>query len=327
MAKMFLTELMPWNVYVDGIKDMIKRFLGYGYGFPKNCGYYDGYTLFGDCWCTHPKTMVWSWFTGTPMWQNKTKNGYYYVDTMYQNSTVIKVGKTSNMKDWGGYQILDAYCDDITFGKMISEDIKPCLVGTPDHMGCYFGEITVNGLVYNTHEMTPNGAISPRMLSYVDENGYCYTHKGGSYIRKWNRACKMTGIIDYTGHDVAPTPEVTKPWSIDNVAVYIMRGSLPDGTKIPNGIENRKNFFKDYGYSEDETQQAQDIVTGIYKARDLDILASDLAMRFIGGIRDEDGNLVDGVTRRLQWVTEHYPEYDAEKLFRKAQDKVNDYID
>ena len=32
MAKMFLTELMPWNVYTDGIKEMIKRSLGYGYG-------------------------------------------------------------------------------------------------------------------------------------------------------------------------------------------------------------------------------------------------------------------------------------------------------
>ena len=319
MSRLCIKKLIPWNVYIDGIKKLIKRTLGYGSGYPWNCGYYDGSTLWGDCWCTHPKSMVWSIFSGVPMWDNYTTGANYYLDQMVIGLNPISTKDSSGLPDWGGYYLLDGYCDDISFSEMISGDIKPSLIGTPDHMGCYFGEITINGLTYNTHEMTPNGMISPRMLSYVDEDGYCYSCKGGAYIRKWNRACRMTGIIDYTGHD--PQPEPPKhPWSIDNVAVYIMRGSLPDGTKIPNGMDNRKAFFAEYGYTADEVQEAQDIVNSVYEKHDLDVLACDLAMRFISG---EAG---DGVTMRRQWIAKNYPDYDTETLFRKTQDKVNEYL-
>lgn len=322
MANIYLTELIPKATWINGVKKLLQRNLVYCNEFPKNCGYCDEYDrINGDCWCTEPKTIVWSIFAGLPVWDNHNVGTYYYLDCIYKGGVLIKQGKTSNMHDWAGYPLIDNYCDDISFRKMLSENIAPCLIGTPDHMGCYIGEFTLgDGFIYNTHEMTPNGLISPRMASYVDENGYCYTHKGGAYVRRWARAGKMTGIINYDG-EIMPTPQPSKKWSIDNVAVFIMRGSLPDGTEIPNGMDNRIAFFANYGYDAKEVRQAQDIVNKVYKRHDLDVLACDVAMRFISG---EAG---DGVTVRRQWVADHYPDEDADVLFRKAQDKVTyDYL-
>lgn len=323
MSRLYIKKLIPASIWIAGTKKMLQRNLGYGVGYPKNCGFWDGRTLWGDCWCTQPKSIVWSIFSGVPIWENHTVGSNYYLDKQLIGLTPIAEKESSGLPDWGGYPILDGYCDDITFAEMIQKHVEPALLGTPDHMGCYIGEFTLgDGYIYNTHEMTPNQFISPRMASYVDENGYCFDHKGGRYIRTWKRACRMTGIIDYTnGEEIIPTPQPDHPWSIDNVAVYMMRGAIPDGTGVPQGIENRIAFFAEYGYSAEEVQAAQDIVNLVYERNKYDKLACELAMRFIA---KEAG---DGVTIRQQWVAEHYPDYDTEKLFRKTQDKVDEYLE
>jgi len=315
MPRLYIKKLIPAKTYVDGALKLLQRNLEYINRAPYNLGYChnDGH-ISGDCWCINPKVMVWSIGIGKPVWENKTPGFYYYTDGI--NAT--------GLPDWDGQSILNGYCEDISFKKMLSENIAPALLlnANATHMGAYIGEFTIDGKTYNVSEFTPASGISPYMHSYIDENGGRYTHKGGRLISRWARAGKMVGIIDYTDKgEIMPTPQPDHPWSIDNVAVYMMRGSIPDGTGVPQGIDNRRSFFAEYGYSAEEVQAAQDIVNEVYKRHEIDKLACDLAMRFIA---KEAG---DGVTIRQQWVAEHYPDYDTEKLFRKTQDKVNEYLD
>lgn len=321
MSRLYIKKLIPAKTYVDEARKLLKRRLEYISGFPYNCGYcHSDMHISGDCWCINPKTMVWSIAVGQPVGDNYTAGKYYYFDGI----------NASGLPDWLGGNIMEGYCDKISFSSMIYEQVVPSLLLTADeeHMGAYIGEWTENGLIYNVCEFTPAIGISPGMKSYVDEYGYRYTCKGGAYVGRWGTAGRMTGIIDYNGEPTpTPTPQPSKPWSIDNVAIYCIRGAIPDGTVVPTGFDNRVQFFGQYGYTEDDIRQAQDIINEIYRKRDMDLLAVDIAMQFIGGIRDADGNLIDGVTRRLQWVADTYPDYDAEKLFRMAQDKVNWYAE
>ena len=309
---LYIKKLIPAKTYIEGALNLLNRKLEYINHAPYNLGYcHPDLHISGDCWCINPKTMVWSISVGQPVWENYTPGKYYYLDGI----------NASGLPDWDGQSILNGYCEDISFKEMLNKKIAPALLlnGNATHMGAYIGEFKINGLTYNVMEFTPAYGISPRMSSYVDENGTRWTCKGGTVVSSWARAGKMTGIIDYTGSDPTP-PQPKKPWSIDNVAVYIMRGKLPDGTKVPNGMDNRKTFFAKYGYTTVDVQSAQDIVNEVYRKKQLDSLSCDLAMKFISG---EAG---DGVTMRRKWIADNYPEYDAEELFRRTQDKVNYYL-
>lgn len=316
MPRLYIKKLIPATTYSNGgIKLVTTRKLEYINRGPYNCGYcHADLHISGDCWCINPKTMVWSISVGQPVWENYTPGRYYYLDGI----------QASGLPDWDGQSILNGYCDDITFTQMLNDKIAPALLlnANATHMGAYVGDFKIDDKTYNVIEFTPASGISPRMASYIDATGGRYTCKGGRLVSYWNRAGKMTGIIDYSnGSDIMPTPQPDHPWSIDNVAVYMMRGSIPDGTGVPQGIENRIAFFAEYGYSAEEVQAAQDIVNLVYDRNKYDKLACELAMRFIA---KEAG---DGVTIRRQWVADHYPDYDTERLFRKTQDKVNEYLD
>jgi len=303
----YIKKLIPAKTYVEGALKLLQRNLEYINRAPYNLGYChnDGH-ISGDCWCINPKVMVWSIGIGKPVWENKTPGFYYYTDGI--NAT--------GLPDWDGQSILNGYCEDISFKKMLSDKIAPALLlnGNATHMGAYIGEFQMHGNTYNVTEFTPASGISPYMHSYVDENGGRYTCKGGRLISRWARAGKMVGIIDYTDKgEIMPTPQPSKPYSIDNLAVHIMRGDFGSG-------EARKDAIKKLGYTDAEIQKAQDIVNAVYAKKDLDVLACSLAMKFISG---EAG---DGVTMRRQWIADNYPKYDTETLFRKTQDKVNDYL-
>lgn len=312
MSRLYIKKLIPKKTWISGTLKLLDRKLEYINHAPYNLGYcHNDDHISGDCWCINPKVMVWSISTGEPVWENHTPGKYYYFDGI----------EASGLPDWDGQSILNGYCDDISFVQMMT-GVAPALLlnGDATHMGCYIGEFTKDGYIYNVCEFTPSGYISPRMCSYIDVYGNRWSCKGGVLVSKWARVGQMTGIIDYTGSDPQPEPKPDKPWSIDNVAVYIMRGSLPDGTKIPNGMDNRISLFAEYGYTAEEVQQAQDIVNSVYKKHDYDVLACDLAMRFISG---EAG---DGVTKRHQWIADNYPDYDTDELYCKTRDKVHDYL-
>lgn len=304
----YIKKLIPAKTYVDGaLKLLTTRKLEYINRAPYNCGYcHPDLRISGDCWCINPKTMVWSIAMNKPVWENRTVGFYYYADGI----------AASGLPDWDGASILNGYCENITFKKMRSENIAPALLlnANETHMGAYIGEFKLaDGNTYNTMEFTPANGISPRMASYVDDDGARRVCKGGRVVSYWARAGKMTGIIDYANKENVTPPQPSKPYSIDNLAVHIMRGDFGSG-------EARKAAIRKLGYTDAEIQKAQNIVNDIYAAHEMDKLAADLAMKFISG---EAG---DGVTMRRQWIADHYKDYDAEKLFRATQDKVNAYI-
>ena len=184
------------------------------------------------------------------------------------------------------------------------KSMKPALLLIDGyHMGTYIGEYTMDGKTYNAAEFSPNDYIGNTMRSYVSADGGRWDYKGGHLIGYWSRAGYFAGI-DYTEE---PSQ---KPYTIDNLAVHMMRGDFGNG-------DTRKKAVMDLGYSEAEYQQAQDIINTVYKRRDRDILTAEIAMRLIAG---EGG---DGVTQREQWVGDQYGD---RTLFRDAQNKVNAYL-
>lgn len=294
---MYQINAKEWR---SGILLLLGRKLGYWNKFPYNCGLYDGDTLWGDCWCMFPKTMIWSCAAGAPVWKNYVK-GEDHVRKIYADGI-----RLSGLPDWTGDNIYWNFCSPVSFYNMVRSDDPALLLIDGEHMGTYIGEFYEDGKTYNTAEFSPNPYIDNTMRSYVDAQGLRYDYKGGHCLGSWSRAGYFAGI-DYT---VKPDPGV-KPYSIQNLAVHMMRGEFGNG-------EARKQAVMELGYTEDEYQEAQDIINKVYSRRDRDILATEIAMRLIAG---EGG---DGVTLREQWVEDTYGD---RTLFRPAQDKVNLYLE
>lgn len=294
---MYQINAKEWR---SGILLLLGRKLGYWNKFPYNCGYYDGITLWGDCWCMFPKTMIWSCAAGAPVWENYVV-GEDHVRKIYADGI-----RLSGLPDWTGDNIYWNFCSPVSFYNMVRSDDPALLLIDGYHMGTYIGEFYEDGKTYNTAEFSPNPYINNTMRSYVDAQGLRYDYKGGHCLGTWSRAGYFAGI-DYT---VKPDP-AEKPYSIQNLAVHMMRGEFGNG-------EERKQAVMALGYTAAEYQEAQDIINKVYKRRDRDLLAAEIAMRLIAG---EGG---DGVTLREQWVEDTYGD---RTLFRLAQDKVNLYLD
>ncbi|MBO5671422.1 MAG: hypothetical protein J6S41_07720, partial [Clostridia bacterium] len=291
---------IPAKEWRSGILLLLGRKLGYWNKFPYNCGLYDGTTLWGDCWCMFPKTMIWSCAVGQPVWENYVI-GENHVRMIYEKGI-----EKSGLPDWGGDNLYWNFCTPVSFYNMVRSDDPALLLIDGEHMGTYIGEFYMDGKTYNTAEFAPNPYINNTMRSYVDAQGLRYDYKGGHCLGAWSRAGYFAGI-DYT---VKPDP-VVKPYSIQNLAVHMMRGEFGNG-------EARKKAVMKLGYTEAEVDEAQDIIDTIYERRDRDLLAAEIAMRLIAG---EGG---DGVTLREQWVEDTYGD---RTLFRLAQDKVNLYLE
>ena len=308
---------MKASRYLEICFNVLKRKTKYLARYPYNCGYYDGTYLYGDCWNFNPKMIIWAESIGEPIDKCYTV-GKDVVDRRYFDGI-----KASGLGDWSIAPIMNTYCDAVSFQNLLKNKKAPALLRYKDeHAGAYIGEFQRDGKTYNVCEFTPNATLGDGLCpSYVDEYGRRLTHKNGYAIGSWTAAGYFTGFLDYD--EVQPDPKPEKPWSIDNLAVYIMRGSLPDGTAIPQGVDNRAALFAEYGYTTEETQAAQDIVNEVYRKNKRDIMATEIAMRLIAG---EGG---DGVTLRRQWVADNYGDQfeDTDELFRLAQDKVNWYLE
>lgn len=302
--------------YVEICHNVMARKTKYRNRYPYNCGYYDGEYLYGDCWCFNPKSIMWAESIGKPIDKHYTV-GKEAVDERY-----FKGIEASGIGDYTGDAIMARYCEKVSFANLLKKKQAPALLLiTGIHMGAYIGDFVKSGRTYNVCEFTPNSYLGDGLCpSYVDATGGRYTHKGGILLGYWNTAGYPTAFVDYSaaseGTDSSGAA-VQKPWSIDNVAVHIMRGKLPDGTEVPNGIDARKAFFGQYGYGADEVQQAQDIVNEVYARNKRDVHVLEIAMKLIAG---EGG---DGVTLRRQWVADTYGD---ESLFDEAQKKVNAYL-
>ena len=170
---------------------------------PYNCGYcHNDLHLSGDCWCVNPKATVWSMYQNEPICDNYTPGKYYYTEGI----------KASGLPDVIGDDIMDNYCEQTTFRKMLEAKKAPCfLLINGNHMGAYIGEFERDGKIYNVTEFSSNPNLGGKMRSYVDECGQRITHKGGTVIGAWNRCGYLTSFLDYSdwnGSAPAPTPEV-----------------------------------------------------------------------------------------------------------------------
>lgn len=149
-----------------------------------NCGYHGMTSYSFDCWNWH-KVRWWGWNPG------------------FNVGSFLYAPGTNGIGDWTGRQILDK-CSGV------SSDFKSVAVGewlltkAEDHAGVYIGEHTWNGFIFNVAECTPkitrNGVqvmSAGCHLSYVDEKGNRYNHKGGTQIVAWAWHGKLPWI-DYS---------------------------------------------------------------------------------------------------------------------------------
>lgn len=155
---------------------------------PYNCGFrhQDGSYSF-DCW-NLVKSIFWGWTDGFNVGSYcfaKDKNG---------------------MGDWNGKQILDK-CSAVSKNFSNIGKGEYLLTGMEDHAGIYIGTYTWQGYEFNTIECSPQTDVmlGGVMLTYTDEKGRRYNHKGGTQAGSWAYHGKLPWI-DY--EDEVPVVEV-----------------------------------------------------------------------------------------------------------------------
>ena len=156
-----------------------------------NCGYRGATSYLWDCWNWH-KTLAWGWEEG------------------YNVGSFLFAPNKNGVGDWNGRQIYDRCSDKSTNFKKIFEE-EMLLTKAEDHMGVYIGKEVWNNFEFNVAECTPrvvkNGVVLMTggcLLSYVDEQGRRFNHKGGTQLGSWYYHGKLPWI-DYTDVSLAHT--------------------------------------------------------------------------------------------------------------------------
>lgn len=210
--------------------------------FPYNCGYYTGSRLRGDCWNMNPKATIWSMYLNDPVSKNYVPGKYYYTDGI----------NASGLADCTGDYVINNYCTETTFSKMLEAKKAPCfLLINGMHMGAYIGDFEYGGKIYNVSEFTSNPNITG-MRSYVDKYGRRMTHKDGKIIGTWNRCGYLTKFLDYSDWDAptptpkptptpTPTPAPAPSKSVDVLAMEVYAG------KWGNNPKRKEKIVKEYG--------------------------------------------------------------------------------
>lgn len=156
-----------------------------------NCGYRGMQSYMWDCW-NWPKTVGWEWTPG------------------YNVGSFLYAPGTNGIEDWNGRQILDR-CDDVSkdFKSVVPAEFL--LTAAEDHAGTFIGKQIWNGYEFNVAECTPkivrNGQLVMSAgchLSYVDEKGNRFNHKGGVQVGSWAYHGK-TPWVDFTNGQKALT--------------------------------------------------------------------------------------------------------------------------
>lgn len=243
------------KTYCKGAIALIDRPCAYRNEFPWNCGLLDvnGVT-WGDCWNINPKTMIWSMTIGEPVWDN------HVVGADHVRHVVGDGISATGLGDYGGDYIMNNYCTETTFRRMLEAKKAPCLLLiNGHHMGAYVGDFERDGKIYNVSEFSPNDNLGGKMRSYVDEYGRRMTHKNGYAIGSWNRCGYLTKYLDYSDWDNPEPPKPTPVPSVDKLAQEIYAG------KWGNNPERRNKIVAQYG--EDMYNKAQkrvdQMVTGM----------------------------------------------------------------
>ena len=143
-----------------------------------NCGYYNGTYTTWDCWNWH-KTLWWGWTSG------------------FNKGSFLFAPNKNGIGDWNGREILDRCYDTSSDFKKVDE-VEWLLTEKEDHAGVYIGETTYKGYIFNTAECTPQTNVMEGgcCLTYTDEQGRRFNHKGGAQAGAWKYHGKMPWI-DY----------------------------------------------------------------------------------------------------------------------------------
>lgn len=148
-----------------------------------NCGYRGMNAYIWDCWNWH-KTLAWGWTEG------------------YNVGSFLFAPNKNGVGDWNGKQIYDVCSDKSTDFKKIA-DVEMLLTKAEDHMGVYIGKEIWNGYEFNVAECSPRVIRNGQQvmsagchLSYVDDQGRRFNHKGGVQVGSWYYHGKLPWI-DY----------------------------------------------------------------------------------------------------------------------------------
>lgn len=148
-----------------------------------NCGYRGMNAYYFDCWNWH-KVKAWGWVPG------------------YNVGSFLYAPGTNGVDDWNGRQILN-HCENVSsdFKNTICSEFL--LTAAEDHAGVFIDEEKWNGYIFNVAECTPkivrNGVLVMSdgcHLSYVDEQGRRYNHKGGVQVGAWAKHGRLPWV-DY----------------------------------------------------------------------------------------------------------------------------------
>lgn len=227
----------------------------YRNSFPWNCGYFDGATVWGDCWCMYPKTLIWSWAVGENPFKNRTTNTYFYADKMYRSDgSVIKTAANpSGLGDWGGDHIM-SLCDgggSSDFSNIVPAEV---MLIKGRHMAMYIGEYTLNNKKYNSVEFNLiSGVGNGQIAFWIDSSGNKYAYKGGPYMSKFDLHGKLSKWIDYTEEtssdgisDTTTAKEIDAAKNVKDLITYlpaITYGSNGDIVKALQTSLNRMGYY------------------------------------------------------------------------------------
>lgn len=181
-------DSLLYDVY--NLKTQYSNYVDKKTGIYYNCGYHSMTAYLTDCWNWH-KIKAWGWVPG------------------YNVGSFLFAPGTNGVGDWNGREILD-HCSDVSSDFSSVIDAEFLLTAAEDHAGCFVGERTWNGYVFNVAECTPKIVRNGQLvmsdgchLSYVDAQGRRFNHKGGTQVGSWAKHGKLPWV-DYTGAKAEP---------------------------------------------------------------------------------------------------------------------------
>lgn len=177
-------------------------------------------------------------------------------------------GFCGNRAELGGGAVMDQFVTSTTEIKTLLDychdisnnfnNIKPGeLLYMNGHVGLYVGTVQPfnDGRVFNVAECCYSSFGGGGMLTYVDETGRRFNHKGGTQAGTWERHGQFYRV-DYTSDPVPdPVPDVTPAKLLDIVNEVFV------GT-FGNNPERRNKLTQMYG--EDVYRRVQDIINLLY---------------------------------------------------------------
>lgn len=187
-------------------------------------------------------------------------NNAWHCDCLGFVHTMVN-GFTGDKSKLGGGAVMDNFVlnsDEYTtltkYCKEASNNFKSIVKGEflymSGHVGLYIGEIKPfkDGRVFNTAECTlafGGGA----MLTYVDNSGRRYNHKGGTQSAAWEKHAKFSAV-DYS------TDKTLKPLEIIDIVKDVLNG------KYGNNPKRQETIAKKYG--EKIYRKVQDIINILF---------------------------------------------------------------